>query len=225
MNISTNYRAPTDSPRDSLLQLSTFSDARPSLKPLTDGALVARTRAGDPRALEELLGRHGEYLLRLARRYVREEDDARDVLQDVFVTTWKKLPGFEGRSQVGSWLYRVTVNASLMHLRGRSRRPELLATHDPDRLLDGDRHRLALESSAPFRPDQQLESQELRRILQQAIDRLPQSLRSVFELRDLQGWSTSQTAHLLGISLSAVKTRLHRARRILRADIERYLVQ
>jgi RNA polymerase sigma-70 factor (ECF subfamily) len=197
-----------------------------SLKPLSDDALVSRTRAGDLGAFEELLARHEENLLRLAFRFVRNEHDAQEVLQDVFVTTWRKLPGFQDRAQIGSWLYRVTVNASLMHLRVRKRRPECVdlapvarsTKHDFERDFDldiGDRHR----------PDAQLESEELRRVIQAAIERLPLSLRSVFEIREIQGWSTRQTAKLLSLSEATVKTRLHRARRMLREKVEGYLLQ
>lgn len=196
------------------------------LKPLSDDALVSRTRAGDLEAFEELLGRHEENLLRLAFRFVRNEHDAQEVLQDVFVTTWRKLPGFQDRAQIGSWLYRVTVNASLMHLRVRKRRPECVDLAPVERTAKQDFERdFDLDASDRHRPDAQLESQELRRVIQGAIDKLPPSLRSVFELRELQGWSTRQAAKMLGLSEATVKTRLHRARRVLRTRVESYLLQ
>lgn len=196
------------------------------LKPLSDDALVSRTRAGDLGAFEELLGRHEENLLRLAFRFVRNEHDAQEVLQDVFVTTWRKLPGFQDRAQIGSWLYRVTVNASLMHLRVRKRRPECVDLAPADRSAKPDLERdFDLDATDRHRPDAQLESQELRRVIQSAIEKLPQSLRSVFEVREIQGWSTRQTAKLLGLSEATVKTRLHRARRMLRDRVEVYLLQ
>ncbi len=224
MNFAVSHVAPTLS--RSLPSTTASAVREQDLKPLSDDALVSRTRAGDLGAFEELLGRHEENLLRLAFRFVRNEHDAQEVLQDVFVTTWRKLPGFQDRAQIGSWLYRVTVNASLMHLRVRKRRPECVdlapidrsSRQDLDREVDldvGDRHR----------PDAQLESQELRRIIQGAIERLPPSLRSVFEVREVQGWSTRQTAKLLGLSEATVKTRLHRARRVLREKVEGYLLQ
>lgn len=196
------------------------------LKPLSDDALVSRTRAGDLGAFEELLGRHEENLLRLAFRFVRNEHDAQEVLQDVFVTTWRKLPGFQDRAQIGSWLYRVTVNASLMHLRVRKRRPECVDLTPVDRSTRQDFERdFDLDIADRHRPDAQLESQELRRVIQNAIERLPPSLRSVFEIREIQGWSTRQTARLLSLSEATVKTRLHRARRMLRERVETYLLQ
>jgi RNA polymerase sigma-70 factor (ECF subfamily) len=123
------------------------------------------------------------------------------------VTTWRKLPGFQDRAQIGSWLYRVTVNASLMHLRVRKRLPECvdLAPVDRSSKQDFDRD-VDLDVADRHRPDSQLESQELRRVIQGAIERLPPSLRSVFELREIRGWSTRQTAKLLGLSEATVKT-------------------
>lgn len=196
------------------------------LEPLSDDVLVSRTRAGDLDAFEELLGRHEETLLRLAFRFVRNEHDAQEVLQDVFVATWRKLPGFQDRAQIGSWLYRVTVNASLMHLRSRKRRPECVGLAPVARSSKQDFDRdVDLEIADRHRPDSQLESQELRRIIQGAIERLPQSLRSVFEVRELRGWSTRQTAKLLNLSEATVKTRLYRARRMLREKVEGYVLQ
>ena len=195
-------------------------------KPVSDDALVSRTRAGDLDAFAELLSRHEQNLLRLAFRFVRNEHDAQEVLQDVFVTTWRKLPGFQDRAQIGSWLYRVTVNASLMHLRVRKRRPECVNMTPGERQTKLDLgQNLDLDASDRHRPDTQLESQELRRVIQDAIDRLPTALRAVFDVREIQGWSTRQAAKMLGVSEATVKTRLHRARRLLRARVEGYLVQ
>jgi len=196
------------------------------LKPVSDDALVSRTRAGDLGAFGELLARHEENLLRLAFRFVRNEHDAEEVLQDVFVTTWRKLPGFQDRAQIGSWLYRVTVNASLMHLRVRKRRPECVDLAPVDRSTKQDFERdFDLDVADRHRPDAQLESGELRRVIQGAIERLPPSLKSVFEIREMQGWSTRQTAKVLRLSEATVKTRLHRARRVLRERVEGYLLQ
>jgi RNA polymerase sigma-70 factor (ECF subfamily) len=207
------------------LSLSPVPDLDETLKTPNDDALVARTRAGDLGAFEELMGRHGETLLRLAFRYVRNEHDAQEVLQDVFVTTWRKLPGFQDRAQIGSWLYRVTVNASLMLLRVRKRRPECVALGPGSRTTKQDFERdMDLHGSEGHRPDTQLESEELRRVIQGAVERLPPTLRSVFEIREVQGWSTRHTARLLGLSEATVKTRLHRARRALREKVEGYLV-
>jgi len=192
---------------------------------LTDEDLVVRAQKNDLTALKELLDRHEARLLRLAMRFVHDEDDAREILQDVFVTVWRKLPGFEGRCQIGSWLHRVTVNASLMFLRARSRRatstfseifPEELATETAN-----SNHELHF-SGAP-RPDEQLAFGELRKEIQNAVEKLPDMLRQVFLAREIEGHSTSQAARSIGVSEQAIKTRLHRARASLRENIGDYL--
>ncbi len=215
MNLSARTHAAQDTSSVSIAELSPL--------PLSDDALVSRTRAGDTVAFAELLGRHEEHLLRLALRFVRNEQDAQEVLQDVFVATWRKLPGFEERSQIGSWLYRVTVNASLMHLRMRKRRPKLVDFAPADQTGEAATVENDTDPSRGLRPDELLESRELGHVIQEAVAALPDSLRSVFEVREVQGWSTRQTARYLGLSEATVKTRLHRARLLLRQEVERYL--
>jgi RNA polymerase sigma-70 factor (ECF subfamily) len=217
--------SPRSGPTASLTEVSTIEAAPGQPRFLTDEALVSRTRAGDFRALGQLLGRHERMLLRVAYRVVRDEGDAQEVLQDVFVTTWRKLSGFEDRAQIGSWLYRITVNAALMRLRARSRYLRVAGLDNGDGVAFVADAQPVVERQAQFRPDEQLESQELKRVIRQAIESLPPTLHQVFDLRETQGWSTRQTARLLGISEAAVKTRFHRARLVLRTRIEKYLVQ
>jgi RNA polymerase sigma-70 factor (ECF subfamily) len=192
---------------------------------LTDEDLVARAQKSDLTALKGLLERHEARLFRLAMRFVHDENDAREILQDVFVTAWRKLPGFEGRSQIGSWLYRVTANASLMFLRARSRRPTFtFSTILPEEIAAeaaNSNHESCL--SGPPRPDEHLAFGELRREIQNAVEKLPAMLRQVFLAREIEGHSTSQAARSLGVSEQAIKTRLHRARAVLRENIGGYL--
>jgi len=199
--------------------------AEPSaLAGLTDEALVARARSKDVAAFEELLGRYEDKLYRLAMRFVRNENDAQEILQDVFLSAWRNLPGFEGRAQFGSWMYRVTVNAALMFLRARNRHPEVMLDDVEPGVLNQAAERSVHGSSEDWsqRPDEQLQSEELRRHIQRAVDALPDGLRTVFLVRDVEGLSTEETAELLELSLPAVKTRLHRARLALREAIGHY---
>jgi len=158
-----------------------------SLKPsalagLTDEVLVGRARNKDVAAFEELLGRYEDKLYRLAMRFVRNENDAQEILQDVFLSAWRNLPGFEGRAQFGSWMYRVTVNAALMFLRARNRHPEVML----DDIEPGTLHKVAEQSvhgsseDWSQRPDEQFQSEELRRHIQTAVDALPDGLRTSF---------------------------------------------
>jgi RNA polymerase sigma-70 factor, ECF subfamily len=195
-----------------------------ALASLSDEALVERARAQDVGAFEALLGRYEEKLYRLAMRFVRNENDAQEILQDVFLSTWRNLSGFEGRAQVGSWLYRVTVNAALMFLRSKNRHPEVAVEDVEPSVLHGAAGHLAHHGGANWtlQPDEQFQSEELRRHIQKSVDELPEGLRTVFLVRDVEGLSTEETAELLGLSLPAVKTRLHRARLVLREAIGRY---
>jgi RNA polymerase sigma-70 factor (ECF subfamily) len=191
----------------------------------TDEDLVVRAQKCDLMALKQLLDRHEARLLRLAMRFVHDEYDAREILQDVFVTVWRKLPGFEGRSQIGSWLYRVTANASLMFLRARSRRPTFISSPILLEEIDAEAANSNHESllSGPPRPDEHLAFGELRKEIQNAVEKLPDMLRQVFLAREIEGHSTSQAAQSLGVSEQAIKTRLYRARAVLRENIGDYL--
>jgi RNA polymerase sigma-70 factor, ECF subfamily len=186
---------------------------------LSDDLLVARLRRGQVAAFDELIRRHEPRLRRLAVRFVHDDNDAREVLQDVLLSAWRKLPEFEGRSQVASWLHRVTVNAALMFLRKRQRRREIGLEVGPTASVDHE-----TPSPLPW-PDAVLQRAQLRRHLQAAIAELPTSLSTVLLERDVQGLSTDETALLLGLTRPAVKTRLHRARTALRATLHEHRAQ
>lgn len=193
---------------------------------LSDEILVERARTKDEAAFEELVNRYEDKLYRLAMRFVRNETDAQEIMQDAFLSAWRNLPTFEGRAQFGSWMYRVTVNAALMLLRSRNRHPEVgVDDVEPTALNDAVvENGQMMRSNADWsqRPDDQLQSDELRRYIQAAVDTLPDGLRTVFLLRDVEELSTEDTAELLALSVPAVKTRLHRARLALREAIGRY---
>jgi RNA polymerase sigma-70 factor (ECF subfamily) len=193
---------------------------------VTDELLVERARAKDEAAFEELVGRYDDKLYRLAMRFVRNETDAQEILQDAFLSAWRNLPTFEGRAQFGSWMYRVTVNAALMLLRSRNRHPEVTVDDvEPTALNNAVAESgQSMRGSADWsqRADEQMQSQEMRAHIQASVDSLPEGLRTVFLLRDVEELSTEDTAEMLGLSVPAVKTRLHRARLALRVAIGRY---
>ena len=199
-----------------------------ALAGLPDDELVARARRGDVPAFEELVGRHEEKIYRLAMRFTRNDTDAAEILQETFLSAWRNLDKFEGKAQFASWLYRVAVNAALMLLRSQKRHPQV-AVEDVSPEALGEAARAAgtdggLGAGADWsrRPDEQFQSEELRHQIQLAVDQLPESHRSVFLMRDVDGLSTEETAELLGVSIPTVKTRLHRARLALREAITRY---
>jgi RNA polymerase sigma-70 factor, ECF subfamily len=196
---------------------STPADAPPS-----DDELVARARAKDFAAFEELLGRYEDKVFRLAYRIVRNETDAKEILQETFVSIWRKLDTFKGDSQFGSWVYRIATNAALMRLRAHRRHPEVSTEELPIGYLDNYGQPLPTGDNWSKRPDDELQSSELRAHIQAAVDKLPEIYRTVFVIRDIEGLSTEETAEALGISVPTVKTRLHRARIALRDAIGGY---
>jgi RNA polymerase sigma-70 factor (ECF subfamily) len=198
--------------------------ARPAaLDALPDDELVARARQRDVAAFETLVDRYQDKVYRLAFRFVRNETEAKEIVQETLLSVWRKLDGFKGESQFSSWLYRVTSNAALMRLRSQRRHPEMSTEELEPGFLDtrtaGASELGPIGENWARRPDEELLSEELRRQLQDAIDALPEIYRTVFLVRDVDGFSTEETAEALGISVPTVKTRLHRARIALREAI------
>jgi RNA polymerase sigma-70 factor (ECF subfamily) len=144
------------------------------------------------------------------------------VLQDTFLSIWRKLDTFKGDAQFGSWLYRVAANTALMRLRAQRRHPEISTEELPVGYLDNYGQVPPPGENWAKRPDDELQSDELRRHIQSAVDALPEIYRTVFLLRDVEGLSTEETGEILGISVPTVKTRLHRARIALRDTISSY---
>jgi RNA polymerase sigma-70 factor (ECF subfamily) len=190
----------------------------------SDEELVERARRRDLGAFEELVARHEDRLYRAAVRLVRNDNDAREVLQEGLLSAWRRLDSFQGQSQFGSWLYRVVVNTALMLLRTRRRHPAVSVEDLPPGTLDGATSEELGGAGGDWskRPDEQLQSAELKQHIQTAVDALPEILRVVFVLRDAEGLSTEETADILGITVPTVKTRLHRARLALRQAITDY---
>ena len=200
----------------------TPAPSAPAPAALSDEELVARARNKDFGAFEQLLDRYEDKIFRLAYRFVRNEAEAQEVLQDTFLSIWRKLDTFKGDSQFGSWLYRVAANTALMRLRAQRRHPEVSTEELPVGYLDNYGQLPPAGENWAKRPDDELQSDELRRHIQSAVDSLPEIYRTVFTFRDVEGLSTEETAEILDISVPTVKTRLHRARIALRDTITSY---
>ena len=184
-----------------------------------EAKLVAALQRGEADAYERLVRDNTGRLLAVARRYLRSEEDARDAVQDAFVSAFKAIDRFEGGSRLSTWLHRIVVNASLMKLRTRRRKPEeSIEDQLPGFLEDG--HLAEPTPGWRARADDLLETGEDRRAVREAIEALPDSHRTVLLLRDIEGFDTERTAQELGIKPGAVKTRLHRARLALREQLE-----
>jgi len=184
-----------------------------------EGPMLAALSAGDERAFERLVREQGPRLLAVARRFLRNEEDARDAVQDAFLSAFRSLAKFERSSKVSTWLHRIAVNCCLMRLRTRRRKPEQpIEDFLPQFAEDG--HQLHPSFSWKGSAETLLEEGETRRIVHEAIDRLPESYRTVLLLRDIEELTTDETAELLGLSSNAVKIRLHRARQALRGLLD-----
>ncbi len=186
-----------------------------------EAPLIARLRAGDDAAFEELVRAHGGRMLAVARRFLPEED-ARDAVQDAFVSVTRSIEKFESNARLSTWLHRIVVNAALMKIRSRKRRPEDSIEELLPRFRD-DGHQG--QPASPWRESvqQTLERQEVRELVREKIAELPESYRAVLLLRDVEELDTQETADSLGITPNNVKVRLHRARQALRTLLDPHL--
>jgi RNA polymerase sigma-70 factor, ECF subfamily len=187
-----------------------------SATPVDDEAtLIAQLRAGDDAAFEQVVRTYGGRLLAVARRIVNSEEDARDAVQDAFLNAFRSLDRFEGNAKLSTWLHRIVVNAALMKLRTRKRKPEQSIEGLLPSFLDDGHHEERFQSwDEPV--DKLMERAENRELVRKQIDALPEGYRTVLVLRDIEGLDTEETAKVLGLSVNATKIRLHRARQALR---------
>ena len=186
------------------------------LSEMDDAALVAQTQAGNLDAFTELVGRHDRKILRLARHITGNEEDAEDVLQESFLNAYSHIGTFAGNSKFYTWLVRITVNQALMKLRKRKTGKEVSL----DEPVQGETDDLVREIAVwDETPERTYSQEEMRRILDEAIESLEPIYRTVFVLRDVEELSTEETAQTLEISVPAVKSRLLRARLQLREKL------
>ena len=184
--------------------------------------LLAELRAGSEAAFARLLREHGGRMLAVARRLVRDEEDARDAVQEAFVSAFRSLDRFEGGSRLATWLHRIVVNCCLMRLRSRQRRPEEpIEDLLPKFLEDGHQAPASVAWSEPV--DEPIHRKEICGLVRESIDRLPESYRTVLILRDIEELSTADAAAMLGVTENALKIRLHRARQALRTLLDPHL--
>jgi len=189
---------------------------------IDEAALIPALQRGDAAAFETLVRTHGGRMLAVARRMLSDEHAAQDAVQDAFLAAFRAVGDFGGQSQLSTWLHRIVVNASLMKLRTRKRKPECsLEALLPQFLADG--HQAEPADPWTMAGDAACESEEMRQLVRQCIDSLPELFRTVILLRDIEQLPTDETAALLEVTEAVVKTRLHRARLALRGLIDRRL--
>lgn len=192
-------------------------------KVLSDEVLVKSfVETHNEEAFSEIVNRYGDKVYRTALRITHNPSDAEDVLQEVFITLIEKLGTFHEKSKFSTWLYRVAANASFMHIRTEKKKRnevslENYVSYDEDGTLKGVEIR-----DWSSRPDEVLLNKEVTEIIERAADKLPVPYRAVFHLRDVEGLTDYETAKALGLSVSAVKSRIHRARLFLRDKLSDY---
>jgi RNA polymerase sigma-70 factor (ECF subfamily) len=185
----------------------------------SDLELLAALRAGEDAAFETLVRRYGGRMLSVAKRFLSNEADAHDAVQEAFLSAFKALASFDGRSQLGTWLHRIVVNAALMKLRTKKRHPE----QSIDDLLPkfkANGHQEAPCSRWSSPPAADLERVETQQLIREHINQLPESYRTVLLLRDIEELDTDTVAQMLDLNPGTVKVRLHRARQALRTLLD-----
>ena len=194
----------------------------PSAAVLDEQVLLQGLRDHRPEAFESLVRAYTPRLLAVARRMLGSDEDARDVVQDGFLNAFRAIDRFEGHAKLSTWLHRIVVNAALMKLRTRRRKPE----ESLEPLLPSFRengHHADKFSAWDEAADDLAEREETRQVVREAILSLPETYREVLVLRDIEEMNTDETARALGITPNAVKIRLHRARLALRTLLDPHL--
>lgn len=188
---------------------------------LADRELVVLARTRDEDAARILIRRHNRRLFRIARGVVRNDDEAEDIVQETYMRAFTCLDGFHGHAAFSTWLTRIALNEAYSRI--RRRRPTVeISTLEAGPSSGGQIIMFPL-TPAPVSPETEVDREQIRRLLEIAIDRLPDAFRMVFVLRDVEGFDTEETAALLAIRPETVKTRLFRARRLMRTEIEKAL--
>jgi RNA polymerase sigma-70 factor, ECF subfamily len=185
-----------------------------------DAELVEALRRDDPEAAEQLVERFGDRVYRLAMRITGLKEDAEEAAQDALWTAARKIHTFKGESAFGSWLYRIAANAAYQKLRTRRAKSKEIAL---DEMLDDDGRHFEPMADWSSRVDEQALNGELREVLERAIDGLPPDYRTALVMHDVEGLSNPDIAATLGISLPAVKSRVHRSRLFVRKQLADYL--
>jgi len=180
-------------------------------EPLSDEEVVRRIRGGEGALFEVLMRRYNQRLYRVARAIVRDDAEAEDVMQQAYVSAYTHLDQFAERARFSTWLTRIAVHEALARNRRRGRLREMDAMAETDAS--------GVWTSRGLDPEQQALTAELRRALEASLDALPESHRSVFVLREVEGLDTAETAECLGLSEDNVKTRLSRSRAMLRRQL------
>lgn len=185
----------------------------------TEGFSLEALHAGDPAEFSRLVDTYSSKIYRLAIKMLNHQQDAEDVLQETFLKAYRGIKSFDGRSKISTWLFRIATNEALMVI--RKKHPETVSIDEPIETEEGEQEPLQIIDWCCL-PEEELLSGETRQKLDAAVQKLPQRLKVVFILRDINDLSTHETAEILGLTDTAVKTRLSRARLRLREELSAY---
>jgi RNA polymerase sigma-70 factor, ECF subfamily len=183
-----------------------------SLRQRGESELIAEAIHKDEGAVREIIRRHNQRLYRLARGILRDDNEAEDALQDAYLRAFSQLASFRGEAAFGTWLGRIVLNEALMLQ--RRRRTGVALTESPQIIPFP-------HASQPIDPERSLAQHEIRKLLERAIDQLPDDFRAVLIARAVEGMSTKETAALLDLNAKTVKTRLHRARSLVKQALNK----
>jgi RNA polymerase sigma-70 factor (ECF subfamily) len=183
----------------------------------SEADLVDRARQRDEVALREIMQVNNRRLYRLARGILRSDSEAEDVVQETYIRAFTHLDGFRGESGLSTWLSRIAINEALG--RARSAKPHVELGTVGEQALEA--QIIKFPVSPPGDPERTMAQREIQRVVERAIDELPEAFRMVFVARVMEGMSIEETADLLGIKPETIKTRLHRARAMLRENVEK----
>lgn len=185
-----------------------------------DADLVRCLKAGDEDAYATVVRTLGGRMLSVARRFLHDEEAARDAVQEAFLSAFRGIHRFDGEAQLATWLHRIVVNAALMKLRTRRRKPEQSIEEMLPAFAEDGHHARRPVVAWTDSAEQTLLRREARQRVRAAIAELPESYRTVLLLRDIEERSTREAADLLGITENALKLRLHRARQALATKLQ-----
>ncbi len=188
-------------------------------KVASEGFSLEALQAGDAEEFSRLVDMYSSKIYRLAIKMLNQQQDAEDVLQETFVKAYRGLKTFDGRSKISTWLFRIATNEALMVI--RRKHPDVVSIDEPIETEEGEQEPVQIIDWCCL-PENELLSEESRERLDAAVQKLPERLRVVFVLRDINDLSTRETAEVLGLSDTAVKTRLSRARLRLREELSTY---
>ena len=188
---------------------------------MEEAELVGHARAGDREAFRAIMQRANQRLFRIARGFVRDDSEAEDIVQETYVRAFANLDAFRGEASIFTWLTRIAINEANGRLRKRRNNVGLEAVESAQ--SRGAHVIMFPQTDAGMTPELDVARTQVRHVLEEAIDELPDDFRVVFIMRDVEGCSIAETATTLGIREETIKTRLHRARRLLRAAISERL--